>query len=457
MSRKLSALILLVTLPILFSLAWFMSSRSFTLSLEQEKQRTQMTESIVFREVQNKMKDLPYSDAVAYAGQFRDYYRSQGIELVFCWNGIPIAGAELPGPDYQALLKSPRAAMLDTRSTPEKYAVAEAINRSLTMVLLRDMGDLYRLKAQYRMLAFGSATAAALLLTVLTLVFARMLIRPVRRLTKASRMLAEQTGESIPLPTGRRDEIGTLARAFSDMQTAVADRESRLREESEARQTLLDALAHEMRTPLTSLLGNTRLLQRDLPEKERIRIADSMAREIHRLTDMDQQLMKLTVLRHEELETESVSVRGLLADTAARLQEQAKEITIEVRGQDSRISGDPELLSLLCDNLTANALHVSAPGTTVILTAETGGFSVEDQGPGMTADALKHACEPFWKADKARTRRHGGAGLGLSLCRRIAELHHGTLSFDSVPGKGTRVVFTCPLQDVDDSVTSGMA
>ena len=86
-----------------------------------------------------------------------------------------------------------------------------------------------------------------------------------------------------------------------------------------------------------------------------------------------------------------------------------------------------------------------------------GGFSVEDQGPGMTADALKHACEPFWKADKARTRRHGGAGLGLSLCRRIAELHHGTLSFDSVPGKGTRVVFTCPLQDVDDSVTSGMA
>ena len=212
-----------------------------------------------------------------------------------------------------------------------------------------------------------------------------------------------------------------------------------------------------MRTPLTSLLGNVRLMQNNLPEQERMRIADSMAREIHRLSDMDQQLMKLTSLRHEELETEPVSVCDIINDTAARLRELAKDIIIEVRGQDSVIQGDRELLSLLCDNLAANAIHVSAPGMTVILSAEPCGFSVRDQGPGMTEDALRHACEPFWKADKARTRQHGGAGLGLSLCRRIAELHHGSLSFDSSPGKGTRVTFTCSLQIVDDSDTSGMA
>ena len=65
MSRKLTVLILAVTVPILFFLAWFMSSRSFTLSLEQEKQRTQMTESIVFREVQDRMKNLEYARAAA--------------------------------------------------------------------------------------------------------------------------------------------------------------------------------------------------------------------------------------------------------------------------------------------------------------------------------------------------------------------------------------------------------
>ena len=457
MSKKLSALILVVTLPILFSLAWIMSNQSFSLLLDQEKNRTQMTESIVFREVQSKMKNLDYSDAVSYAGQFQNYYQSQGIELVFCWNGIPVAGAALPGPEYNALLKSRRAALLDTHSTPERYAVAEMIDNRLTMVLLRNISDLYQLKNRYRTLAFIASAGAALLLTVLTLVFSRILIQPVRKLTRAAQEMAEQTGENISLPVGRRDEIGTLARAFSDMQTAVADRESRLREESEARQTLLDALAHEMRTPLTSLLGNARLLQRDLPVKEQVRITDSMAREIRRLSDMDQQLMKLTSLRHDEPEQEPVPVLGILNNTAARLQEQANGISIEVRGQNSIIHGDPDLLSLLCDNLTANALHVSKPGMAVILTAEENGFSVEDQGPGMTEEALKHACEPFWKADKARTRQHGGAGLGLSLCQRIAELHKGRLVFDSVPGKGTRVTFTCSLQAVDDSVTSPMA
>ena len=72
----------------------------------------------------------------------------------------------------------------------------------------------------------------------------------------------------------------------------------------------------------------------------------------------------------------------------------------------------------------------------------------------LTEETIRQACEPFWKADKARTRRHGGAGLGLSLCQRITELHQGVLSFSSVPGKGTRVTFTTSLQPVDDSVTS---
>ena len=91
------------------------------------------------------------------------------------------------------------------------------------------------------------------------------------------------------------------------------------------------------------------------------------------------------------------------------------------------------------------------------LIAEPQGFSVQDQGIGMTEKALRRACEPFWKADKARTRRHGGAGLGLSLCQRIAELHHGTLSFESSPGAGTKVTFTTSIQPVDDSVTCSVS
>ena len=457
MKKKLTILILVITVPVLFFMAWFISERSFSLSMEREKQRVQMTESIVFREIQKTMMQSEYTNAVAYAQQYHDYYLAQGIELIFCWNRQPIAGAHLPDSKYTGLLQGQRSALLDTESNPERYAVAEPVNGHLTMILLRDVSDLYLLRDNYQRLAFGCAGIASVLLCILAMIFAGILTHPIRNLTHAAQALAKHTGQEIPLPVARRDEIGALAQAFSDMQEAIQTRENKLRDESNSRQALLDALAHEMRTPLTSLLGNARLLQGELPTEERKRIADSMAREIYRLSDMDQQLMKLTTLRHENIESESVSVLSILNDTAERLNQQADGITIEVTGQDSILYGDRELLSLLSDNLTANAIHASEPGMKILLIAESHGFSVQDQGIGMTEETIQRACEPFWKADKARTRSQGGAGLGLSLCQQIAELHQGTLSFDSSPGVGTKVIFTTSIQPVDDSVTCSVS
>ena len=457
MKKKLTILILVITVPVLFFMAWFISERSFSLSMEREKQRVQMTESIVSRVIQKTMMQAEYINAVAYAQQYHDYYLAQGIELIFCWNSQPIAGAHLPDSKYTGLLQGQRSALLDTENHPEKYAVAEPVNSHLTMILLRDISDLYLLRNNYQSLAFGCAGIASVLLCILAMIFAGILTHPIRNLTHATQALAKHTGQEIPLPVARRDEIGTLAQAFSDMQEAIQTRENKLRDESNSRQALLDALAHEMRTPLTSLLGNARLLQGELPTEERKRIADSMAREIYRLSDMDQQLMKLTTLRHENIESESVSVLSILNDTAERLNQQADGITIEVTGQDSILYGDRELLSLLSDNLTANAIHASEPGMKILLIAESHGFSVQDQGIGMTEETIQRACEPFWKADKARTRSQGGAGLGLSLCQQIAELHQGTLSFDSSPGVGTKVIFTTSIQPVDDSVTCSVS
>ena len=316
MRKRLIALILLVTVPLLFGIAWFMSERSFTLSLEREKTRIQATQGVVFRDVQQTMQSLTYLEAVAYARQYTQYYHAQGIDLIFCWRGNPIADALLPNRYYDGLICGQRAAMLDTGSRPQRYAVAEPVNSNLTVILLGDVGDIYALKDTFRRMAFAVAGGASALLILLALILADVLTRPLRKLTEAARAMTTQSNTTVPLPTGQKDEIGTLARAFSEMQGAVEARETRLREESEARQALLEALAHEMRTPLTSLLGNARLLEQELPQEERKRIADSMAKEIHRLTDMDQQLMKLTAMGHEPPEAERVSVTELLRETA---------------------------------------------------------------------------------------------------------------------------------------------
>ena len=442
MRGRLFRWILLIAVPMLFALAWYMSEQSFQLSLTLEKQRTQLTQSVIFQDVRQSTANLNYSQAADAARQYRASYAAQGIELIFCWNGMPIAGAALPNPAYKTLLQGRRAAMLDTSSRPQRYAVAEPVNGRLTMLLLRDVSGLYTLRDQFRWTALLAALGASLLLGLLGLAVAGLFTKPLRRLTEAADRLSQETGAALFLPMARNDEIGALARAFDRMQTALKSREEALRQESDGRQMLLDALAHEMRTPLTSLLGNARLMQKELPAEARDEIGDSMVKDVMRLTDMDQQLMKLTRMRQEEIEQLPVSVLPLLRDTTRRLSSEAENRRITVAGEDSVIAGDAALLSLLADNLAVNALRASDPGQEIVLTALPHGFSVADHGIGMTQEQIAHACEPFWKADKARTRSHGGAGLGLALCKRIADLHGGQLIFSSELGKGTTVQFS---------------
>ena len=128
-----------------------------------------------------------------------------------------------------------------------------------------------------------------------------------------------------------------------------------------------------------------------------------------------------------------------------------------MEGKAGLLFGDRELLSLIADNLALNAVRACAQGDTVTLRSLPNGFAVEDGGIGMTAEQLAHAQEPFYKADPARTRKAGGVGLGLTLCRQIADAHRGTLTIRSAPGQGTTVTFTTPLQpDADLETTQGV-
>ena len=224
MRKRLIALILLVTVPLLFGIAWFMSERSFTLSLEREKTRIQATQGVVFRDVQQTLQSLTYLEAVAYARQYTQYYHAQGIDLIFCWRGNPIADALLPNRYYDGLICGQRAAMLDTGSRPQRYAVAEPVNSNLTVILLGDVGDIYALKDTFRRMAFAVAGGASALLILLALILAGVLTRPLRKLTEAARAMTTQSNTTVPLPTGQKDEIGdTLLSAKAIAQQIIAD------------------------------------------------------------------------------------------------------------------------------------------------------------------------------------------------------------------------------------------
>ena len=453
MKRRLTFWMILLFTPALILLSVWMSEYSFETAMRREQERVQITEAFIARQVQSAVSGLKYDGVMQAARQYRRVYAAQGIELIFCYNRIPLGDATLPNRSYDSLLTGVRSAMLDTQSDPERYVIAEPLTNEVIMLLLSDVSILYDMRTELQRKFILTSLFASSLMALLSWFAASRFTHPVARLTRAAEALCAGN-ESVSLPTQRKDELGTLARSFENMQIAVQKREKALRDESANRQAMLDALAHEMRTPLCSLLGNVRFLQMPVSDEEHREITEDMAKEIKRLSEMDAQLMKLMQLRCDPPEWEDVALLPLLNATARRVRTQADGITIQVEGRNSVILGDTDLLSMLADNLAVNAVRASKIGQTVVLTAHHNGFSVTDSGCGMTPDQLDHIFEPFYKADKARTRAHGGTGLGLTVCKRIAELHNGQLVFRSEPGRGTEASFTTSLHTVADFVTS---
>ena len=175
-------------------------------------------------------------------------------------------------------------------------------------------------------------------------------------------------------------------------------------------------------------------------------MCDLIVKESQRLAEMDENLMKLTRMHTAELKTETFSLLEMAQEALAVTPDAV------LTGEDSTVTADRDLIIHLMRNLVNNAAK-SGTLTPVRVTLHPRGFSVSDEGRGMTPEEVSRCTEAFWKADPARTRASGGAGLGLTLCQNIARLHGTDLVIRSTPGKGTTVEFTLPLQSVEDSET----
>ena len=173
-------------------------------------------------------------------------------------------------------------------------------------------------------------------------------------------------------------------------------------------------------------------------------MCDLIVKESQRLAEMDENLMKLTRMNGSELKTETFSLLEMAQEALAVTPDAV------LTGEDSTVTADRDLIIHLMRNLVNNA-GKSGTRTPVHVTLHPRGFSVSDEGRGMTPEESSRCTEPFWKADPARTRASGGAGLGLTLCRNIARLHGTDLVIRSTPGKGTTVEFTLPLNPAENS------
>ena len=295
-------------------------------------------------------------------------------------------------------------------------------------------------------------TAAVLLCSIL------YLTRPLKRLEAATEQIAG--GEyGYRIPVKGNDEIAELSRHMNEMASEVETSIRREEELARGRETFIANMAHELKTPLTSILGfaDIMTIKSDMDEAERREYASVIAAEAKRLKLLSSRLMELIAIQETELALRPVNF-GELAERALEVFAPvcAKgQCHVQRRLQPLWVEADEALLTSLMLNLLDNALKASSPGQEIAFTLEERGGSalltIQDDGRGIPEAELERVTEAFYMVDKARSRSEGGSGVGLALCRAIVEAHHGSLEIESREGQGTRVAVVLPCRTLKNS------
>ncbi len=276
------------------------------------------------------------------------------------------------------------------------------------------------------------------------------LLRPVRELDKAARNIAAGNYDQRVSVNGN-DEIGSLAQQFNRMADEIEGRMQQLQMESVRQQRFVDNLTHESRTPLTSIIGYAELLQKvDYDPALFQKGLNYIYSEGKRMLNLNNMLLDLTFYREKNFELCLQPVLPICREvqelTAVRAAE--RNISIEVCGEELVLPLEKDLLKSLLLNLVDNAMKASPDGSSIIIGTQKQQqekiLYVQDFGRGMEAKELEKIKEPFYRVDKARSRKDGGVGLGVAICNQIASTLQGRLTYESQPQKGTiaKIYFT---------------
>ena len=227
-----------------------------------------------------------------------------------------------------------------------------------------------------------------------------------------------------------------------------------LREVEEIKDTLVAAVSHDLRTPLTVILGSARTLRDHgaaLDDATRQALIDNMAENAARLEKMLSDLLDLDRLRRGELQPQlaPVALRELVADVLARGSYDGERVTLMPEGASVIAKVDAPKLERVIDNLLRNAIRHTPPGTPIWVRVESDGddaiITVEDAGPGVPSQQRSRIFEPFERG--SRTTR-SGSGLGLAIVSRFAALHGGRAWVDDRPGGGAAFHVRLPRHGV---------
>ncbi|KAF0197178.1 MAG: resE [Bacillota bacterium] len=298
--------------------------------------------------------------------------------------------------------------------------------------------DVHKIMFNFRGILAKVNIASLIVGSLMFLLAAKYIVKPIRQLGEVTKKISR--GEfNVTIAHKRKDEIGQLIDGFNTMAKELQGIEM-------LRSDFISAISHEFKTPLTSIKGYAKLLGDTHDEGERHEYASIIVAEADRLSHLASNILLLNRLEHtgEELHRENFRLDEQLRQVLLLLENlwSEKQLELELELFALTYSGNKQLLYQLWLNLLDNAIKYSPVGgkLEINLTRDNDNVqcTIRDYGPGIPAEHQRHVFDKFYKGDKSRGSI--GNGLGLSIAKKVVDMHQGQITLESSLGQGTKVI-----------------
>ena len=298
---------------------------------------------------------------------------------------------------------------------------------------------------QYRIYIY--ITIIMLIVIAITmLITSWLLTKPINQLAKSARKMAKgEFGELIELKS--YEEIRELEKSFNMMATNLDEMITKLKDANNRQEAFIGSFAHEVKTPLTSMIGYSDILRsKKVTNEQVVLFANYIYEEGKRIESLSMKLLEIIILKHQTISVKKVEVKTFLEEIQGIVYPMFEKAKIEliIEAEEGQVNIEPDLMKTVFINLLDNARKsIQHSVGKVILRGinnrEKYSIQIEDNGRGIEKEELSRITEAFYRVDKSRARAEGGVGLGLAICSEIIVLHDASMRFQSQVGQGTCV------------------
>lgn len=467
---RLSAKIFLCTITViaiaLSMMGYLMIGGSFENAIAREQQRGLEEYQLLKFSLQSGMLSayeggtLTRESLLALAMQNAEAAPSGDMTAVFDEEGIAVFSTFPENYIYRGLYETDDTGLLYFIEEYEDrflFVVTSSFSQSDMKVSFYVAKDITTVMTEKKQMISGFVLIYIVVLLIssgILFAFSQILTNPIRKLMRMSRRISKGKYDERVEIRGQ-DEIGELAESFNRMAITVEDKMNELTLNAQQKEDFVGNFAHELKTPLTSVIGYADMIyQKELPKEKVHEAAGYIVNEGMRLEALAHKMMELIVLNRTDFMLIEMRADELLKDVEDTLMPmmQQKGIALSVSADQAYIRIEFDLFKTLLLNIADNASKADSTQITISGTYSMGKYRIRiiDNGRGMPEEQLNRITEAFYMIDKSRSRKQHGAGLGLAIAKKIADIHGTELQFRSSIGAGTTVQVELPAVLAED-------